>query len=360
VVALMLLAGALFTFGARWDELWHRMYGGFGDDFLWPPHLMLYGSLGLNGLFAGLGLSIALRGGRGQDGLRERFRAEPLMGLLGLLSAYQLASIPSDQLWHQIIGPDLTAWSLPHALLTLTSCGAWLAGAAIALSLAPRRGWRGLGGLQAAELAALVMIGLSLTFLLQFGTTEWEWPPARAGGAILALHRPAWSYPVVVLLIGVAGAHLALYATRRIGVATAVALGVLLVHLAIIALMRTLLPPGPVLASHLLLVAPAVALDAWHSWRRRHESPATLLGGAALYGLVYFAVALPYIARVMVVPVLDPASGGVAIAGGLPLVLLAGLIFARMGSWLGSLGAMRPQESPRPAAPAAALGAASD
>src|SRR5688572_2157226 len=61
VAVLMLLSGALATTGARWDKLWHRMYGGFGDDFLWPPHLLLYGALGLNAVFAALGLSTALR-----------------------------------------------------------------------------------------------------------------------------------------------------------------------------------------------------------------------------------------------------------------------------------------------------------
>jgi hypothetical protein len=283
------------------------------------------------------------------------------MGLLGLLSAYQLASIPSDQLWHRIIGPDLTAWSLPHLLLILTTCAAWMAGLTMALSTAPRCPWQTLGHPTTPEVLALVLVGLSQLQLLQLGTTEWEWLASPTGGVVtIAFQRPPWTYPVIVAVIGAATAHLALYATRRAGAARAVALGALLAQLVVLAITRVVLPPGPVLASHLLLVPPALALDAWHASRQRHESPATLLGGAALYGLVYFAVALPYIARVMVVPVLDPASSGVAIAGGLPLVLLVGLTFARMGGWLGSLGAMRPQESPRPVAPAAALGAASD
>src|ERR1700682_5477227 len=46
LAGFVVLSGLLFTSGARWDELWHRLYGGFADDFLWPPHLMIYGSLG--------------------------------------------------------------------------------------------------------------------------------------------------------------------------------------------------------------------------------------------------------------------------------------------------------------------------
>jgi hypothetical protein len=65
-------SGASGVIGACWDELWHRMYRGFGDDFLWPPHLLLYASLGMNVASAGIGLGIAPCG---RGGLRERFRA---------------------------------------------------------------------------------------------------------------------------------------------------------------------------------------------------------------------------------------------------------------------------------------------
>jgi hypothetical protein len=42
VASFAAVAGLLFTFGGVWDEIWHRRYGGFGQDFLWPPHLLLY------------------------------------------------------------------------------------------------------------------------------------------------------------------------------------------------------------------------------------------------------------------------------------------------------------------------------
>ncbi len=53
VASLMLVGGALGFVGTNWDELWHRLYGGFGNDFLWPPHLLIYGSLALNGALPG-------------------------------------------------------------------------------------------------------------------------------------------------------------------------------------------------------------------------------------------------------------------------------------------------------------------
>ena len=114
---------------------------------------------------------------------------------------------------------------------------------------------------------------------LQLGTTEWEWAESSAlGGA-------GWAYPVVTLLIGGVAAHLALYTTRRIGAASLVGLGVLLVQVVTLAFYWALLPPGPVLAAYLLLVPSAVALDSWYALRSSIRDPRpTWWAGALLYG----------------------------------------------------------------------------
>jgi hypothetical protein len=41
-MALVVLGSfVLLRLGASWDELWHRQYGvPFGEDLLWPPHLL--------------------------------------------------------------------------------------------------------------------------------------------------------------------------------------------------------------------------------------------------------------------------------------------------------------------------------
>src|SRR5688572_21480615 len=44
VAALALLGGTSWNVGGYMDTLWHRKYGGFGDDFFWPPHLLIYAS----------------------------------------------------------------------------------------------------------------------------------------------------------------------------------------------------------------------------------------------------------------------------------------------------------------------------
>ena len=336
LAVLILASGSLGVIGAQWDELWHRMYGGFGDDFLWPPHLLLYASLGMNVVFAGLGLGIALRG---RGGIRERFRAEPVMGLLGIIAAYQMASIPVDLLWHEIIGPDISAWSLPHGLLALTISGVHVCGLAIALSTLGERTWRSLlDHPRPMEWVVLGLISMSVLNLLQFGATEWEWSGGSRplGAAVLA--RPDWAYPLVTLLIGIAAAHLALYGTARVGAASATALAVLLVHGLTLVIYRTAVP-GATLVSHLLLLPPALVLDAWYGLRLRQiGSSATRWGGALIYAGAFLAIAFPYLARVIPSLEMTTADRITTIAIVLPLGCLTAMSFARIAVWLGRVG----------------------
>jgi hypothetical protein len=333
VALLMLVSGTAMMFGARWDELWHRMYGGFGDDFLWPPHLLMYVALGLNGVFAGVGLTLALRG---QGGLRDRFRAEPVLGLVGLLAAYQLASIPSDALWHEIIGPDLTAWSMPHTLLTLSSNLVTAAGAALVLSTVPRRPWRSVlaaGSVRGADAVALGLIVAAAMFLLQFVGTEWEWVIAgRADNNTAA--RPDWAYPLAMLAAGVAISHIALHATRLAGAATAVALASLVIQATANAVMRAYLPPGPLLVSHLVLLLPAVALDLWYARR----APRTTVVGGLLYAAAFCAVAFPRLEAVLVVPALDWGDRVAIAVLAAPVAIAVAWAAARFGEWMADQG----------------------
>ncbi|MCE7987893.1 MAG: hypothetical protein DYG89_42560 [Caldilinea sp. CFX5] len=346
LAVLNLFGMVLGSIGGHWDELWHRMYGGFGEDFLWPPHLLLYGALALTALFALGGLLFALRGA---GDIRTRFRSAPLIGWLGLLSAYMVASIPSDLLWHEIIGPDLTAWSLPHWLMSLTGTTASLIGVAIALATLPVRPWRPLfPQLQAMEGVALAMLGFITASLFHLGTTEWEWLSGDAPWVIL--QRPAWTYPVVTLLIGIAMAHVTLYATRRIGAATVVALALLAAQAGWVAYAAAVATPGPFLASHLLVVLPALALDGWYWLRRdRIDAPLTRWGGALLYTGIYFVVAFPYIARFMTIPTLDFTATLVTMSIGLPVALALAWLAMLIGHWLRRVERLPVEPTPYPA-----------
>ncbi len=330
IAVLAFGSGLAFVVGTAWDELWHRQFGGFGNDFLWPPHLLMYMSLGLNLCFAIAGLGFALRG---RGGIRERFRAEPLLGLLGLVAAYQMASIPADLLWHQIIGPDLTAWSLPHLLLVVTTSGTWLIGLAIARATLPRpTRWAPLS-LAPLDWLSLGFISVSCLMLLQLAVTEWEWVTS-GDQALVLLTRPPWAYAVAVLLIGIATAHLALHATRRFGSATVVALLVLAVRWAVVEVDRASVSPPPVIGAHLLLVAPAVVLDLWYALRRDRDLLFTRLLGSALYAAVFLVIALPYAQQVVAVPGLVAGEISASIGFGLLAALIGGVVFADVGAWV--------------------------
>jgi hypothetical protein len=328
LAGLILLSGVSFTTGARWDELWHRMYGGFADDFLWPPHLMIYGSLGLNSAFAGLGLTLAARG---SGGIRDRFRANPLVGLLGLLAAYQLASIPSDLLWHKIIGPDISAWSLPHFLLMITASAVLLIGVALILSNGSPRPWR-IGGRPGwSDAATLVLIVTSTLALLQFGVTEWEW----SGSFDLILGRPVWVYPLVVVAVGAIEAHLILFSLRRVGAATVAAIAAVALQAAFIAFARSALPPGPTLASHLLLVLPALVLDSWYAIKlSRATATSPLVAGALIYGVVA-SLEICLLVRLLVpYPLFSPSDIAIDLVGGMIVAVALAFLARATAAWL--------------------------
>jgi hypothetical protein len=284
VATLVLASGALFTVGARWDELWHRMYGGFGEDFLWPPHLMMYAGLGLNLAFALAGLAVAsgLRVLAGDPmaahvPIRERFRAEPAIAFLGLTASFQMASIPSDLIWHEIIGPDLTAWSLPHVVLAASTTTVLMAGVALSRARATQLGWR-------ADALTIGILATSQLALLQVGTTEWDWSTAadRAPGGFLAL-RPAWAYPLVTVVVGIMHSIVARVVTGRIGAASAVAAVGMVVQAATSVVGRLQAPPGPSIATAMAVAYGAVAMDLWWRYRERSAPGGHVgIGGARL------------------------------------------------------------------------------
>jgi hypothetical protein len=367
---LSLISGALFLIGSFWDEVWHRTYGSFGDDFLWPPHMLIYGSLGLVMLFAGGGLLLMLS--RGGDP-RQRFRAEPHIGLLALVSAFLVASIPSDLLWHAIYGRDLTAWGLPHLMLASGVALVLLATVALQLSLIPAAPWRGLRSLAVAEALALLGCAGAITMLLQFGTADWEGLTAisdadRSSSAFW--QRPEWLYPAVIAAAGMFCGNLALYTLRRVGAATVVALVALAFRLVLLIGADAMRPGiGMGFIPHLAIVPPLLLLDLWYFAQLRRSSsqgprtknrephqeqnkqPASQFSifhiaiGNLLAGALFLATGLPLIARALIYPRVGAATLPGMICWSLVAALAFGWAGARVGAWLGAL--YRPAESTR-------------
>lgn len=342
IALLAVGAGMLQLVGAFWDEIWHRVYGAGAaiDDFLWPPHLMIYGSMAIMSAFA-LGALVLVA--RGSGGLRERVRAEPLIGWLSLAAAYLALSGPSDLIWHQIYGRDISAWSLPHLLL---SGGSWLVmllSVALLQSSTPRPHWRGLSGLQVLDMLAILLIAIGTMFITVILVSEWEGIAALGGpdfngNARTAFwQRPEWLYPVILSTLGILTSAVAIHTLRRAGAATLVMLAILALRLALFTSFGLWDDAyGMSFTTQLLMLPPALALDAWYALSlRRARTP---LAASLLAALAFFAVALPALPLLQIYPRVTTATVPPMLLGGLLLAPWAGWVGARVGDWLAGLG----------------------
>src|SRR5262249_38837828 len=149
-------------------------------------------------VFAAFGLSIALL--RHTGSIRRRIRSEPAMSLLGLVSLYEVSSLPSDQIWHMIYGLDIHAWSLPH--LFIFGAASFMFLMACALLMSDRRDTQceSIRHVEARGLPVVVLVSLATWIALIIGVVEYEWrfKPGVAHASAEAhtfAGRPGWAYP---------------------------------------------------------------------------------------------------------------------------------------------------------------------
>jgi hypothetical protein len=358
---LAVSSGLMFSMGLLWDEIWHRRYGGFGNDFLWPPHFLLYGSLSIIAVCATGGLAwIAVRS---QGTWRQRFRSESLIGLLGLTAAYLTFNAPVDALWHEIYGVDITAWSLPHLTLFGGMAVVLMISMPLVLSNLPKSGWRQLEGMRWQEWLAVLLGGFALSLFLQLGTTEWEGirqirvDNATANGFWL---RPEWLYPVVVtsiaMLIGFTTSH----TLRRVGAATLV--GLIPVGLRVVSIAVFDADDLNISLFSQLIVLPALLLiDLLHALQRRRSlEPRWSLAHSLAVGAAFLAVCLPVIATQLVYPRVNAGTLPGMIFWSLVMAVACSWVGASLGAWLAQLGRSTsalsaPRQSSRAALGALAL-----
>jgi hypothetical protein len=194
VLALQIgLAAMLMTFGGYWDASEHVVTGIVpgGEDFLWPPHLMIYGAFLLALLVAVEGL-LALALPNWKQGVRDPrrwVRRSPYVAATALAAGYGLLSVPGDAIWHLLFGIDLTAWSPPHIFIALATAAMPICAIGLLLQYrdpaTPSSHWH--------SLAVLFLLALALNIAFLIGTLEWEFGEITR----LVAARPIWLYPAL-------------------------------------------------------------------------------------------------------------------------------------------------------------------
>jgi len=321
---LVTIAGMGIVIGGFWDEVWHRSFGfPFGPDLFWRPHILIYLGLLTPPLLAVYSLYTLLKKGKGS--LQQRFRADPVNGLIILAGCFLIYTVPADPIWHTIYGKDISAWSLPHIMLLFSVSLIMILAVYIQLTTLPERHGSSLRKIKVPELLVLVALSFAILIQLQVLATDWE-----NGNRMLA-NRPDWLLPVIFASLSTLMGSLVIRSLRRWGAATVIGLIAVLIRFGLIEASgysaitaRTWLP----------ILPPLVALDLWYAIRihllrnRAGEIPllhSSLSNGLA--SLVGMAVSLRIIARTFTYPVISwPGVVGMG---------LASLVASILGSWIG-------------------------
>lgn len=259
-MALLLGVGGFgIIVGTFWDEVWHRQFGiPFGEDFFWRPHLLMYFGFGVAIGLAVAGLYIISRWGQGT--FQQRFRANPVIGLLIVIGGFLMYVLPADPIWHGIYGVDLTAWGIPHLLVVTSFVLILLLATAIHMTTQPRREWGTPRQLRLSDLLPLLMFATTSLIWNQFFIVEWD------AAALFVLERPEWLLPVLIVggasFIGVMANH----TLHTFGAATLSGLLALAIRFALIRLFGV---EKMMFVNAWVLVLPCLLLiDLWYAYRR--------------------------------------------------------------------------------------------
>jgi hypothetical protein len=235
-IALVLASGGISIFiGGVWDEIWHRSYGiPFGEDLFWRPHLLMYfgfATATAAGFWALLHLNRNLRGN-----FQQRFRANPLVGILILNAAFLCYALPADPLWHWIFGEDITAWSLPHLILLASFVMTQLLALVFHESTRRRRDWHTIFQFRLGESLSLLILASILLLWLQLMLIDWDASLAGIRFDLLGHYRPAWLLAANLLACVTFTGVIAARVLRCAGAATAAGLLALAIRVGLIEL----------------------------------------------------------------------------------------------------------------------------
>lgn len=333
----LLVAGsaALLMIGLTWDEAWHRIYGvPIGEDFFWRPHILMYISFGLVTLFAFGGLFVI---NRNPGTLRHKFRAEPLLGLLVLMSGFMLLSLPVDPLWHQIYGVDLTAWSLPHLVMFGSAGVLFIMGAAIQASVIPKTGWRIGFGLR--EGIAAYMLSQGVLIMLILLVVEWDGTRTEMMQMSPIFYaRPQWLFPALIVGVTAFFGFLTQRMFQRVGLATFVGILTIVTRWIMIEMVGGA-EVGMTIRPQVIGLIPLVILDLVMFVRMKQpDTPLTRWLTIGVPVIIGMALTLVVIAQWYVVPAITPDFLLQTVIFGIPLSLLLAAYGVQVGDSLQRMG----------------------
>jgi hypothetical protein len=278
--------------------------------------------------------------------VRLGFRSHPYIGMFGLVAAYLMFSLPSDQVWHLIYGLDITAWSLPHILLLISFGFVMIMLSAVFLS-----GERSLP-LNLNNVFAGFAMGIGGVMLLVL-VTDYDSaaaPVTQVSAKVVQTlaERPQWTYPVTMVTLGVLLATIGVRLSRRFGVVTLAALTIILFRSFMVAFFNASKEMGVV--SHALIVIPMLIIDAWQLlWRKKDEQPTARfrITGVLVACVSFLIVGIPVINGWLATYHINAESIVGAILVGVIMSVWASAIGELFGGWLASLNSGRlPTVSP--------------
>ena len=259
-IALVLASGGIsIVVGGVWDELWHRSFGiPFGEDLFWRPHLLMYfgfATATVAGFWALFYLNRNLRGN-----FQQRFRSNPLVGILILNAAFLFYALPADPLWHWIFGEDITAWSLPHLILLASFVMTQLLGLVFHVSTMWRRDWHTIFEFRLGESLSLLILAAMLLLWLQLMLIDWDATLLGIRLDWLGHYRPEWLLAANLLACVTFTGVIAARVLRCAGAATAAGLLALLIRVGLIEFFDAEMLQH---VAWLAALLPLLAIDIW-------------------------------------------------------------------------------------------------
>ncbi len=305
---VMLVRYILFTIGYNQDSLWHFAYGTPPEgDFWWLPHILMYVSF----LLGAIPLYYWAKAGFSRPWARRHW---PIV-LAGCTNVYFVFSGGLDVNWHTALGPlgfDFNTFSAAHFPIFI--CQNVGLAATIAIFT------KAFGLTTKVRLIGIVLGVFGLNLLLTGTAVQGEWFTPEPGDKFWWV-RPAWSWSVIMLVVGLG---LLLFVQRCLkfaGAATITVLGALAMYAFLMFAARELgLTPEELPMKNAVLpvyLGGALVMDFLY-WRGV-SNPISL---AAAFTIAYWVLAIPIYSALAVGPIVTGTDIVIAIVLTVIFVLL--------------------------------------